>query len=400
MYQEQQAGPSGSPQIESVAARVAALRRLPPATGVADALAATGRLWRHRLAGGWTPPPDAQAFPWAITRRSLVALLPGLHGAQGWQGGDAEAISAHVVALVLAGNTPLMSWSPLCAALLSGATVFVKMSRDETQWPRLFRDALAEVAPDVAARIALNVWPGANPPTGELVRAADAVVAFGSDPTIAALRAATPAATPFFPYGHAISIGACAGDTVSDNAIWGFARDTLMYGQGGCLSPQTLFVAARADIPDVCARLARAFAHLADTFPVAPVSDPAHARAVRNARDLALFDGADVTGDPHLRWTIIRHRETILLPTPTGWGILSVVPIQHHTDLPRLTRDWQGRISCVGLAGANRTVLAEIRCAMAVNRVCKPGQMQTPPLDWPNGGFDLLAALRTRWWFY
>ena len=31
--------------------------------------------------------------------------------------------------------------------------------------------------------------------------------------------------------------------------------------------------------------------------------------------------------------------------------------------------------------------------AEGASRICLPGEMQTPPLDWPNGNRDLLAEL-------
>ena len=176
----------------------------------ARALKRVGGLWRQRLESGWIP-PDGSPFPWAQVRLSLAALTPGLETAGEWREraqprppnplphavGEGEP-SIAVVALILAGNTPLMSWSPLCACLLAGSMVFVKMSRDETLWPRLFVESLAEADSEVAARVVVDVWPGDDPRTTELVQSVDAVVAFGSDATLAALRAATPIHTPFF----------------------------------------------------------------------------------------------------------------------------------------------------------------------------------------------------------
>ena len=65
-------------------------------------------------------------------------------------------------------------------------------------------------------------------------------MAQGSDETLRALRTLCPAGTPFVGYGHRVSFGVvCKGST---NAAAGFAKDVLLYDQGGCLSPQTIFV--------------------------------------------------------------------------------------------------------------------------------------------------------------
>ncbi|MBC8139898.1 MAG: hypothetical protein H7Y38_00495, partial [Armatimonadetes bacterium] len=180
----------------------------------AQTIAALGKLadlWQSRLddANGWTP-PQGSAFPWAQVRSSLAALLPGMRGAGAWvkraapNGGGA---SPKIVTVVLAGNTPLLAWSPLCACLLAGAeTVRVKLSRDESVWTRLFVDDLRTIAPEVAARIELYDFPGADERTYALLTGADAVIAYGSDDAIAALQARMPPAVPIFGYGHAVSV--------------------------------------------------------------------------------------------------------------------------------------------------------------------------------------------------
>ena len=185
------------------------------------------------------------------TDRTLISLpLSPSEAGRGGRGVRAK------IALILAGNTPLLSWSPLAACLLAGHTVHVKMSRDESLWPRLFRDALAEVAPEIAERVTLDVWPGDDPRTIALIAASDAVIAYGSDETIATLRALTPTSTPFFGYGYGVSVGILPRDVPF--YARGFAQDVLMYGQAGCLSPQALLVetetlqAGSKPLPTVC----------------------------------------------------------------------------------------------------------------------------------------------------
>ncbi|MDX1930978.1 MAG: acyl-CoA reductase [Capsulimonadales bacterium] len=363
-----------------------------PGTSLNDiigTLASVGEVWEQRLATGWAPPPGS-AFPWTQVRLSLAALIPGLRSAGVGLSSAAGGRKERTAALIPAGNTPLMSWAPLCACLLAGFSVRVKMSRDETLWPRLFVESLAEVAPAVAARIALHVWPGDDPRTAELVRSADAVIAYGSDATIERLRTVTPARVPFFGFGHSVSVGIATanGETMAGD----FASDVLLYDQGGCLSLQS--VICEGGTAGVAARLTESLKKGADRWDVPPRTDPAVAAAVRNARDMALFAGARVYGDHELRWTVIEYPGTVPLPPPTGYGVVHLIPVADlRTETTAVLRPLRGALSCVGVAGE---LAAEERKAVewsGVSRICRAGTMQTPPLDWPNGNIDLRAAL-------
>src|SRR5207237_4674039 len=94
--------------------------------------------------------------------------------------------------------------------------------------------------PELAALIHLDLWPGGDPRTTALLQSADSVIAYGSDASIAALRALTPTGTPFFGFGHALSVGIITADGGTEAGR--FARDILLYDQGGCLSAQAVFV--------------------------------------------------------------------------------------------------------------------------------------------------------------
>lgn len=347
-----------------------------------------------------------------MVRVSLEGLLPGLRDADAWlhratgglpaardgfvPDGAGRLVTARgpaVAAHVLAGNTPLLAWSGLAAALLAGSASYVKMSRDETLWPRLFVASLAEADPLLASLIHLDAWPGEDARTAELLRASGAVIAYGSDETLAALRASTPIGVRFLGYGHALSVGLSLAPARGGGE--GFARDVLLYDQGGCLSPHAIFVeGAGRDAAGFGDALTDALAQETEALAVPPVADPAVALAVRRARDLALFSAASVRGDPLLRWTVITETEPRPLPEPVGHGVVHVVPIHDvAADLGPALRPARGRVSAVGVAGALRD---DVRAALAregISRLCAPGRMQAPPLGWRNGGRDLLADL-------
>jgi hypothetical protein len=367
---------------------------------VIRALYAAASLWRHRLETGWEP-PEGSSFPWSQVRLSLAALLPGLSEARDWltrSQGTVTLFSPSVVALILAGNTPLLAWSPLAAALLAGHSVFIKQSRDETVWTRLLVESLSEVDPELASLIHLDLWPGEDARTTALVSDADAVVAYGSDATLAALRGSVPAGTPFFGFGHAVSIGIVIEGGEAEAGR--FARDILMYGQGGCLSAHAVLVEQRQPnanrMRNVAHTLARSLERECKLLEIPPVTDPAVARSVRQARDMALFLGSEVSmiSDPGLRWTILLRASPEPLEIPMGLGVVHVTAVEQFSDrLCDSLGAMRGYISSVGAAGTLTSATEQVLLAEGVSRICRAGEMQMPPLDWPNGSINLLAKL-------
>jgi hypothetical protein len=274
------------------------------------------------------------------------------------------------------------------------------MSRSETLWPRLFWETLRATDPDVARLVHLDVWPGDDPRTGELAQTCDAVIAYGSDSTLAAIQTQTPTQTPFFGYGHAISVGVLLSDWNRDD-LRGFARDVLMYGQGGCLSPHWLVESCPPGNKGMGLYGGKELGWLlfqeADALQSPPVTDFAAAHAVQQAHDLALCEGLETFGhdvEGQVRFTLICDYSAMppSLPLPVGFSTVFLFP----GDISRFFEQLgplRGRVSCVGVAGELSSELRETLLAEGVSRIFKPGEMQTPPLDWPNGNMDLLAEL-------
>ncbi len=365
---------------------------------VLRAFATLASLWEARLQADWTPPSDS-SFPWAQVRLSLSALLLGLARAGEWlsRSGGAESSGSRgaVTALVLAGNTPLLAWSPVAAALLAGHAVFVKQSRDETVWTRLFVETLAEVDGELASLIHLDLWPGDDPRTTALIQSVDAIVAYGSDTSIEILRGLTTIRTPFLCFGHAVSVGVVAANGLDD--VGKFARDILLYSQGGCLSAQAILVEEQGNVtvPEVARRLAQSLQRECATLEIPPVTDPAMARTVRQARDMALFLGEDVSviGDPALRWTIIVRSSPAPLELPVGSCVVQVTPLQPSAAPGEALGAMRGYISCVGVSGELCEAQRQAIAVEGASRICGAGEMQMPPLDWSNGNRNLLAEL-------
>lgn len=374
---------------------LAKLRELPPIPS-ARRVAALERFW------ALPPPPSPRgrgSFPWAQVRLGVVALAQSApHCSE-----PSELEKPGVLALILAGNTPLLAWPTLHYAVLLGIRVFIKQSRDETIWTRHFVETLAEIDPEVAALLHLDLFPGDDPRTRALVQDADAVIAYGGDEAIAALRDITPDATPFQSFGHALSVGIWTGEdsytefndslTCAVEATLGFAHDFLVYDQAGCLSLQAIFM-QKSWTDALREMLLEGINSVVHPLCVPPRTDPAECRLVREARDLARMEGCEVFGDSELRWTLIIHPEACVLPAPVGRGVLHLIPLNAVAEFGRFLGSARGRLSCVGVAGELSEELRAAIAAEGVSRVCPAGQMQLPPLDWHNGGVDLGEWLR------
>ncbi len=388
-------------EVDSIRSAAANLRRRHaetllqmPQAEIVSALSEIGRRWRdpdyarRREAEAWTEP-----FPFAMVQVSLHALLASL---------TPEALGAllaaenvpvtpgyPVIGHIIAGNTPLLAWVSVIRALLVRSTSLVKLpSNTSARWAHLFQRSLAEVAPELAACVSLVEWPGGTQALdAALCRQSDLVMAHGSDGTLDALRALCPAETPLIGYGHRVSFGLLLPGTDQGKAARGFAKDILIYDQGGCLSPQAVYVLGEFDqAKRFAALLADALADAVQIYPL-PVRAASAAGAVRDARALAwMEDGAEVRQGSDLRWTVIARPERAFRGSP-AYGVVSVQPLPSLTDLPEALSAVASRLQGCAVAGDADGYLP------GVSYLCRPGRMQAPPLAWRQDGRDVLRVL-------
>lgn len=378
------------------ASQAAVLAPMPQAEVVA-ALAALAGLWRdpaypvRREAEALTEP-----FPFAMVQVSLDALLRSLLPEELWALIDAENardISGHVlIGAVAAGNTPLLAWVTAIRALLVRSAALIKLpSGPAGAWGHFFLRSLRDVSPSLAECISLAEWPGGTRDLdAALCTGSDLVIAHGSDATLAALRGLCRPETPFVGYGHRVSLGLVTRGAGTPGAAAGFARDVLLYDQGGCLSPQTIFVEGnRREADQFAARLAEALAAAAAVY-LLPVRSPAAAPAVRQARTLArMEEETQLWEDPAGRWTVVARSQASFTLSPT-YGVVSVQPLPSLRDLPEALSPVAAFLQGCAVAGDADWYLP------GVSYLCAPGAMQAPPLRWRQDGRDVLRVLLPR----
>ena len=332
-------------------------------------------------------------FPFGMVEVSLAALLDSLTPERLWHLIDSERMrgvsGCPVVGHVIAGNTPLLSWVSVIRALLVGSTSLVKLpSGSAAAWGHLFHQSLADVAPELAERVAMLQWPGGTTDLDTaLCTTADLVMAHGNDATLRSLEAICPRQTLLVGYGHRISFGLVTAGSGTAEAAAGFARDVLLYDQGGCLSPQTLFVEGGwPETTDFAAKLAQALAEAVSLYPL-PVRAALAASTVREARLLAsMEEGAVLWSDVTLRWTVVARPQREFVPSPT-FGVITVQPLATLADLPEAIAPISAFLQGCVVAGDIHDYIPN------ATYICRPGEMQAPPLSWRQDGRDLLRVL-------
>jgi len=342
-------------------------------------------------------------FGYEGTQLTLDSLLGSLTydqlNALVWADGVEKRPGFPVIGHVLAGNTPLLGWTSMIRALLVRSASLVKLPTETveescgsvTAWSHLFVDALAEVDAPLASTIALASWPGeVDDRTSTLCTLADLVVAYGSDDTIHTL-AKMRGGLPFVGYGHRVSFGVVMPDANLKEAADGFAIDTLLYDQGGCLSPQSIFVIGDSGrAADFAQVLAKSLRSRQSTLPPPP-RDEGIAVAIRRARALARMDGCRLWEDEATTWTVVLRRTPEFAPSPTH-GVISVQPLSTCERLTVALAPVEGALQGCGFAGTPKG-MGGILPSLGVSYVCVPGKMQAPPLSWKEDGIPVLSSL-------
>ena len=367
-----------------------------PQEKIVAALVRLGDLWRDPayLSRRYAERLLLEPFPFAMVQVSLDALLDSLTPKALWALIDEEEVRGAqgypVIGHVVAGNTPLLAWVSIIRALLVRSASFVKLpSGPAAEWGKLFCHSLFQTSPNLRRCVELAEWPGGNAERdAALCAGADLVVAHGNDATMDALRVLCPSDTPFVGYGHRVSFGLVTRGSANMWAAKGLAKDVLLYDQGGCLSPQTIFVEGTwEDALAFAETLAGVMRVVARWYPL-PVRAERAAAIVREARDLAqMGEGNKVWGDyPGLRWTVIARPQTTFAPSPT-FGVVSVQPLETLEHLPEAVAPVVGYLQGCAVAGEERDYIPN------VSYLCAPGELQAPPLSWRQDGRDVLRVL-------
>jgi hypothetical protein len=354
-------------------------------------------------------------FPRAELRRLVRAQLGDVDALDKWIVRDGTRVRARgprMIYHICAGNLAVSAWTSLAHGLLLGARNVVKLpgDRDDSTARREILGFIRGLPAPLRRLVETQTRSAVQLPQqgrsqvqlgNEVLNSADVVIAFGSDETMAAIRAQTRPEQKFIAHGHALSLLWLAEpNRLTTSQAHACAVDVLTYDQLGCLSPQAIYFPPGTDVDVLGQKLARALeAHWQKLAPK-PGRPLAVAARIAEARDMAHALGHRVWLPPgkHLGWTLIHDPEPAFQPSPLH-GVIYLRQAG-ESQLRTALGSVAGRISTVGIAeklagGRMSSRLENVFLSLGVSRFCAAGRMQFPPLTWHHDGRPPLADLVT-----
>ena len=325
-----------------------------------------------------------------------VAALDGVVERRGAPAAWARGVDR--VVIVSSDTTIGVAIVPALFALCAKCDVVVK-DREDALVAELFA-TLAEEHPAFAHAARARTWTGGDDAAEDaLLARADAVVAFGRDETLRAIRARCGVDTRFVPFGHRASAGLLtqAGVAQLDAALAErIARDALLYDGEGCLSLHALFVEADGEAQArVAALLAAACERVALEFPGGERAAGRDAR-VAAYRNLAAFRAAGGRG------AVFRGGDATLVldpprdePPPFLPRVLPLIAVDGDDAVAAYCAEQRLPVQALGVVTPDARAVALAERIGAV-RVAPFGTLQSPPLGGHHGGAPRIAGF-VRW---
>jgi Acyl-CoA reductase (LuxC) len=343
----------------------------------------------------------ARAYPRLFPRAELLRLvreqLGDVDTLDRWirrRSSHVRARSPRIIYHICAGNLAVSAMTSIAHGLLVGAHNVVKLPGPrEDDATRREITAFVRGLP-MQLRKLVRLQSGRDEKT---MQRADIVIAFGSDATMATLRAQLRPDQKFIAHGHAVSLlWIDRPEHLTATELRACATDVLTYDQLGCLSPQAIYLSPGHDVEALGRKLAHALEtqwHRLNAKPSRPLGVRAR---IAEARDVAWALGHRMWLPPsgHLGWTLMHDPDPAFAASP----LHGVIPIRVSAaaDLEKNLSAVRGRISTVGIAGvASSSPWRGPFLKLGVSRFCRAGRMQFPPLSWHHDGRVPLGELVT-----
>ncbi len=311
----------------------------------------------------------------------------------------ARALPAGRVCIVSSRTTIGVAIIPAIFALCAKCEVLVKDREDHLV--AAFFATLADELLHFREAARAQTWDGESD-AFDLGRF-DAVVAFGSDATLAQLARGLPPTTRFIPNAAKASAGYVAREILSSQAearriAHAAARDLVLYDTEGCLSLHALFIERGGVVSteQFSRLLGTSIAEAARAFPLGRRS-PEAAAGLAHARDLATFRTAgeqSVYSDEGSTYLAVLDP-----PIDAPPAFLPRALAIHSVDAPAQAAAYLNHhaivLEALAVAGG-RADIRDLALRLGVARITPFGALQSPPLGVYHGGRARIAEF-VRW---
>lgn len=297
---------------------------------------------------------------------------------------------------IFSGNVPGLPAFDMAMGLALKSAVLVRPPAEEPVFASLFARSVMEEDEGLGRCLGVVRW--GHEETWPYEQAG-AVLAYGSDQTIGAVRRLVPPGVRFVGHGHKISFACVAREACDVDAARRLAYDVTMYDQQGCVSPHMAFVERGGALsPSSFAQaVGEELERLSREMPRRKLS-AAEAMAVRGARDEAEFTADAVHGSKgDLAWAVIHNEAPAFLPSTLN-RLLRTFAVDSLAQVGPVVAPHAGYLQTVAYAGPpeRRAEVAEALGALGVSRVCQVGRVQEPGALWRHDGHPTVGSL-VRW---
>ena len=280
-----------------------------------------------------------------------------------WQRARGPRLITHI----FSGNVPNPSILSFVLGMLVKSANIGKTSSKDEGFLDIYLESLREADPKLA-RTNLLLEPTDKQSLFSAIRASGLVVAYGRDASLGEIRSHVHAATPFIGYGHRVSFGIYTKEALNKKNIAAFAegsaRDIWMTDQRGCLSPMEIFVETGGEVSPE---------EFSEKLKIALE----HAFAMR-------------------AWRLPLGLGAVHTVGFAGKKMVSVRPVKNLKEALKVLKPFHRYLQAVSLeAGPDRSKkmrITETLSRLGVNRICRAGQMQRPPVTWHHDGKWNLAS--------
>jgi hypothetical protein len=279
-------------------------------------------------------------------------------------------------------------WS-LCFGLLVKSACLLKCSSHDQVFFARFAESLRQEDSKIGECVEAAYWSRNDVGlTDAAAEAADVVIAFGDDDSIRQIESKVRPPRRFVGHGHRVSlavIGRVAFDVATARNL---GRDVAFYDQQGCLSPHVVYLLGeREQCLRFCGLMAQAMADIDKEWPRRKlgVSEAAAIQEARASHELEQAAGSFArmwSSQGSTAWTVL-YDESPGFEFSCLNRVLRAKRLPTKDLLPDALAPVRGRVQ--GIAVAPDSLAGEIAGLVSetgVSRICPPGQLQLPPLNW------------------